>query len=162
MDNNSSTDPRPFDKRRLPDQRRTPTKPWSRYSLLGRRKKARRSEEDKDYYVDRYESRYFLIISLILVLCVLDAYFTLRYLAYGGKELNLLMLKLIEKSPGLAMAFKYAFTALGVIFILIHKNFIVFGRVRVYSFIYLILSIYFLLVLYEIVVFSRHFIVPDL
>ncbi len=162
MDNNSSAGLRQSDKRRLPDQRRTPTKPWSRYALFGRRKKARRADEDRNYYVDRYESHYFLLISLILVLCVLDAYFTLKFLAYGGKELNLLMLRLIDKNPSLAMGFKYGVTVLGVTFILIHKNFIVFGRVRAFSFIYLIFSIYFLLVLYEIIVFAGHFRVPGL
>jgi hypothetical protein len=162
MDNNSSADPLQFDKRRLPDQRRAPTKPWSRYSLIGRRKKARRAEEDKNYYVDRYESHYFLLITLILILCVLDAYFTLKFLEVGGKELNLLMLKLIDKDPSLAMVFKYVCTALGITFILIHKNFIVFGRVKVYSLIYVIFSIYFLLVMYEVVIFVRHIKAPGL
>jgi hypothetical protein len=157
MDKKSSGIPLPIEKRRLPDQRRTPTKPWSRYSLVGRRKKARRAEEARNYYVDRYESHYFLLISLILILCVLDAYFTLKFLGFGVKELNLLMLKLIDKDPGLAMVIKYVGTALSIIFVLVHKNFIIFGRVKVYSLIYVIFSVYFVLVMYEAIAFVVHF-----
>ena len=74
------------------DQRRAPTRPLSRHSLRGRRKKARRQEEDTNYYVDRYEPRYLILISLILALCVLDAYLTLKIIDLGGRELNRFML----------------------------------------------------------------------
>jgi len=128
----------------------------SRYSLRGRRKKARRKAEDINYYVDRYEPRYFILISLILALCVLDAYFTLKIIDFGGKELNRLMLVFIYKRPISALVFKYLVTAVSIIFILIHKNFIVFGKIKVFYLIYLFFSVYLTLVAYEAVVFFNH------
>ncbi len=137
------------ERRTVSDKRRTPTRPFSLYSFRGRRKKARRAGEDRDYYVDWYEPRYFVLISLILALCVLDAYLTLKILEEGGSELNLLMLILMERKPGLAMVIKYGATAVCVGFILVHKNFVVFRKVRVSSLIYLVFLIYFALIIYE-------------
>lgn len=146
----------PIERRHLADHRRTPTKPLSRYSLWGHRRRARREAEDKDYYVDRYEPRYFFLISLILALCVLDAYFTLKIIDFGGKELNRLMLVFIYKKPISALVFKYLVTAVSIIFVLVHKNFVVFGKIRVSSLIYLFFSIYLILVSYEAAIFFNH------
>jgi len=145
-----------IERRNIGDHRRTPTRPLSRYSLRGHRKKARREGEDRNYYVDRYEPRYFVLISLILALCVLDAYFTLKIIDSGGKELNRLMLVFIYKKPISALVFKYLVTAVSIIFILIHKNFLVFGKIRVCSLIYVFFSVYLALVAYEAVVFFNH------
>jgi hypothetical protein len=146
----------PIERRHLTDHRRTPTRPLSRYSLWGHRRRARREAEDKNYYVDRYEPRYFILISLILALCVLDAYFTLKIIDFGGKELNLLMLVFIYKKPISALVFKYLVTAVSIIFILIHKNFRVFGKVRVCSLIDVFFFVYLILVAYEAVIFFHH------
>ena len=138
------------EKRRLSDRRRSPTKPLSRYSLKGLRSQARRSGENKNYYVDRYEPRFFILITLTLLLCVLDAYFTLKILQAGGKELNPFMLRIMEKHPGLALTAKYLITAVGIGILVVFKNFVVFGRVRVRSLIYVFFFLYLLLVSYEI------------
>lgn len=138
-----------LDRRKLSDRRCTPTKPLSRHSLRGERKKARRAGEDKHYYVDWYESHYFIMIVLILILCVMDAYLTLKILHLGGKELNPLMLLFFNKHPMLSMVFKYLVTTASIIVILIHKNFIVFGKVKVYHFIYAVLAVYLVLITYE-------------
>lgn len=145
-----------IERRQKPDQRGVPTRPLSRHSLQGRRKKARRQGENSNYYVDRYEPRYFILISLILVLCVLDAYFTFKIINLGGKELNRFMLVLINNKPVAALVFKYLVTAVSVIFILVHKNFLVFGKVKVSSLIYVFFSAYLTLIVYEAVVFFRH------
>jgi len=138
------------------DQRRGPTRPLSRHSLRGRRKKARRQEEDANYYVDRYEPRYLILISLILALCVLDAYLTLKIIDLGGRELNRFMLIFVNKTPVAALVFKYLVTAVSIVFILIHKNFLVFGKVRVASLIYVFFWVYLILIAYEAVVFFNH------
>jgi len=129
--------------------------------LWRHRKKARREGEDRNYYVDRYEPRFFILISLILALCVLDTYFTLKIIDFGGKELNQLMLVFIYKRPISALVFKYLVTAVSIIFILIHKNFIVFGKVRVRSLIYVFFAVYLTLVAYEAVIFFNHISVPS-
>lgn len=150
----------PTERRSTADHRSTPTRPLSRYSLRGRRKRARRKAEDKNYYVDWYEPRYFILISLILALCALDAYFTLKIIDFGGKELNRLMLVFIYKKPISALVFKYLVTAASIIFILIHKNFLVFGKLRVFYLIYGIFFVYLTLVSYEAIIFFNHISVP--
>jgi len=144
------------EKRKQTDRRRTPTKPFSRHMIKGRRKQARRVEEDKNYYVDRYEPHYLVFVLLILVLCVLDAYLTLKILHYGGTELNPLMITFIERDPFGCLLVKYLITAICLVVILIHKNFIVFGKVRAYYFIYVIFFLYLVLVLYEAIFFLSH------
>jgi hypothetical protein len=139
-----------------------PTRPLNRHSLRGRRKKARRQEEDRNYYVDRYESHYLILVSLILVLCILDAHFTLKIIGLGGKELNQFMLVFINTQPVAALVFKYVVTAVCIVFILIHKNFRVFGRLRVSSLIYVFFCVYLALVAYEAVAFFNHTRAPGL
>jgi hypothetical protein len=144
------------ERRQLADQRSRPTRPLSRYSLRGRRKRSRRQGEGRDYYVDRYEPRYFALISLILLLCVLDAYFTLKIIDLGGKELNRFMLSFLINQPAAALIFKYVVTAVSISIFLVHKNFLVFGRLRVYSLIYVFFFVYLLLVAYEAAAFFTH------
>jgi len=132
----------------LPDRRQAPTKPFSRYTLRGRRMKSWR-DTDVNYYVDRYETRYFAVICAALLLCVLDAYFTIKILHIGGTELNALMRALIDKNPALAIVAKYLGLAVSIVIILIHKNFVVFGRLKVRHLLYAVFVLYGVLVSYE-------------
>jgi hypothetical protein len=129
----------------LPERRQAPTKPFGRYSLRGRRRTSWR-ETDTDYYVDRYETKYFAVICAALLLCVLDAYFTIKILHFGGSELNPLMATLIDRNPGLAITAKYLGLAASIVIILVHKNFIVFGRLKVRHLLYAVFALYALLV----------------
>lgn len=138
------------EKRRIPDRRSRPTKPFSWHSVKGLRSNARRAGEDKNYFVDRYEPRYFILISLILILCVLDAYLSLKIFQAGGKELNPFMLRIMEKNPGLALTLKYLITAFSIGILTVLKNFIIFGRVRVGFLIFAVFLLYLLLVVFEI------------
>jgi len=99
--------------------------------------------------VDRYHLRYLVLIASILILCFLDAYLTLLLLQVGGIELNPFMLFFIKKNVVLSMVVKYVMTAAALIFILIHKNFKVFGGLKVSKLIYVILTLYTGLILYE-------------
>jgi len=144
------------EKRAIPDRRRLPTKPFSRYSLKGRRMKSRRQGEEANYYVDRYETKYFAVVCAVLLLCVFDAYLTLKILHLGGNELNPLMLIFIDRKPALAMIAKYLGTAACIVIILIHENFIVFGGLKVRYFLYVVFFIYCALVSYETYVVLTH------
>lgn len=106
--------------------------------------------------MDRYEPRYFVLIGLILILCVLDAYFTLKINNLGGLQLKQIIPVFINVKPFAALVFKYLFIAVGVVFILIHKNFLVFGKVRVSSLIYIFFYVYLTMVAYETVNYFNH------
>jgi hypothetical protein len=144
------------EKREIPDRRKSPTKPVSKYIFKGLRKGSRRSDEDRNYYVDRYEARYLALLLSILVFCVFDAYLTLKIIHFGGKEFNPLMIVFIERNPILCLAMKYLVTVVSLLILLVHKNFIVFGRVKARSFMYLIFFLYFILVLYEAALYFSH------
>ena len=92
--------------RNIEDRRIKATRPLSRYSLVGRREKNRRLGEDKNYYVDRYEPKYLVLVISILLLCLMDALLTLVLLNHGGVELNPVMAVLIEKDATLFLTVK--------------------------------------------------------
>jgi len=144
------------EQRKIPDRRKNPTKPFSRYTIIGKRRKARRAEEDQNYYVDWYETRDFIFILSIVLLCILDAFFTLRIITNGGSEVNPLMINFIARSPVACLALKYVVTVICLIIILMHKNFIIFNKLRAYTVIYLIFAIYLVLVGYEAYFYFSH------
>jgi len=138
------------EKRVQQDRRKYPTRPFSKYIFKGKRRQARRKMEDFNYYVDRYEAKYLALVLSIVVLCVFDAYFTLKIIHFGGRELNPLMIKFLDRFPEMSLIMKYLITVFSLVILLVHKNFIIFGKVKAYFFLYIIFSLYFFLVLYEI------------
>jgi hypothetical protein len=139
-----------MEKRQLKDRRQKPTSPLSRYSFRGRREKARRSDECTNYYVDRYEKNLLFVVSSIVIFSILDAFLTFKILQSGGSENNLFMLYFLKKDPVLTLGIRLLFTVCCVLFLLIHKNFKVFGLIKTHTLIYLVFSFYFVLVLYEV------------
>lgn len=140
-----------IDQRGYPERRNQATKPFSRYTFWGKRKSARRDGEERNLYVDRYNPVLLFIVLLILVLNILDAYFTLHLLGHGARELNPFMKYLVERSPLGFLIAKYVIMIPCVIFLLIHKNFYVLrGKVNVKVFIALVLVFYAALVFYEL------------
>jgi len=142
-----------MDKRQLEDRRQKPTPPISRYIFFGRRRKARRSDELDNFYVDKYEWHLLFVTSLIMLFCVLDAYLTLKILQLGGSENNLFISFFMQKNLALTLIVRFFVTVAASVFLLIHKNFKLFGAIRTHRLIYLVFSIYFFLVLYEVYAF---------
>lgn len=139
----------PVERRNLKDRRQKPTRPLSRYTFVGRRKITRRSSELDNYYVDRHGWHLLLLIGLILIFCVLDVIFTLKINQLGGLEWNRLMLFFMEKNLTLSLIVKFLITSVCAVFLLLHKNFRVFGIMKTHTAIYVIFSVYLVLVLYE-------------
>ncbi len=65
------------------------------------------------------------------------------------------MLIFIEKDVVLSMVVKYVITALCLICILVHKNFRIFRNLRVHSLIYIVLTLYVALVLFEYISYVK-------
>jgi len=139
------------DERRLgPDRRKTPTRPLSRYTFVGRRVNSRRTKESDNYYVDRYKPHLLIIIILCALFCVADFYLTKNILEAGGSELNPLMAYLIEKNMLVVEITKYVVTFVALIFLLFHKNFRLLRAIKVHLIIYLIFVIYLATLIFEI------------
>ena len=71
---------------------------FSKQRLNGRRKAARRTDDNRanGRYVDQYSQRIVISSLIILVLCVADAFMTLNLLTHGATEMNLVMRLAIE------------------------------------------------------------------
>lgn len=69
--------------------RRKPATLWSKYVWFGgRRKAARRAEEREGSIVDVHGTGLLIVAVAIVVLNMLDAYFTTLFLSHGGEEVN--------------------------------------------------------------------------
>ena len=111
------------DKRTVTDRRQRPTRPFSRYMLSGRRQRVRRQTDRKTHlYVDRYSHKLLTPLLLIILLCVLDAHFTMFHLDRGAEEINPLMNLLIKHGFLYFFIVKYLLTVLGVFIFCIYQS----------------------------------------
>jgi hypothetical protein len=139
-----------IEQRHLPDRRSKPTRCFSRFTLTGRRKAARRHDEDLNYYVDRHGWRSGLVFGLTLVLCLSDFWLTLRIHELGGSEVNWLAVHFLGNHRLLLLLLKFGLTLAGLAFLILHKNFRVLGLFRTRDAVYLIFAVYLILTSYEL------------
>jgi hypothetical protein len=97
------------------------TKVLSTYSFRGSRAAGRRAGEAHNLYVDRYQARDVVMAVAILVLNILDAWFTLVYLDKGGTEANPIAQYLMDQ--GWFIFSKAVVVGLCVLFLTVHKTF---------------------------------------
>lgn len=118
----------------------------------GRRIRARRKEEKINCYVDQYiDPVLFFVVLSIIIMSVLDGFFTMLLLENGNViEINPLMAALIEKGSLYFFNVKYLLTAFSLILLVVHKNFSIFGVVKITNVIFLIFGGFFLLNTYQI------------
>ena len=111
------------DRRNGRDRRQKPTKPFSKYILLGRRRSIRRKADRKTHiYVDLYGHYLLLLLLLIVLLSVIDAYFTIFHLEKGAREINPFMNFLMGYGNIYFFTIKYALTVLGLILLCIYQS----------------------------------------
>ena len=145
--------PRPPAGRTAVDRRESKTPIFSRYSLLGgRRQHGRRQNEARAIYVDRYSWRVVLIFLGILVLNVLDAYFTLVYLQMGGTEANPVAQAYLDLGDLPFILVKSAVIGVCLVLLVIHKTFYAMPRILLAIFIFYSLLLVYHLVLQLVVV----------
>jgi hypothetical protein len=143
----------PFpDRRRQPDRRDRPTQPLTLKSIIGRRKHVRRKEDRlNNPYVDIYSLRSVLTVVCIILLSISDAFFTLELVSLGARELNPVMHFFLTFGPMPFLIAKFLLTVVGVVVFLVHKNRLIFaGQVSVKAILLAVLSLYLMLLLYEL------------
>ncbi len=119
----------------------------------GRRHALRRAEDRRHgaHYLDRYRPADGLVLLLAVVLCVLDAAFTLTLLAHGGEELNPLMAFALGQGVTEFFWIKFLLTSGALLVALLHRDFVAFGRLRGVHILYGAAVGYTVLVGYELV-----------
>ena len=137
--------------RRSGDRRQTT---WTSIIVGGigknRRRGPRRFSDHRGYYVDWYEPRLLAVSLGILVLCCIDAWFTLTLLGEGAKEVNVLMDMLIQRDVNTFVHIKLGVTAVGLVYLVVHSSFRLRGLVLVRHVLYLLLGSYVLLFIYQL------------
>ena len=108
---------------RGPDRRVRPTSAWRGLFGPNRRKGGRRAGETRNTFVDRFTAWDVGLLLLILVLNLLDAFFTLRWIQQGGAEANPFMAYMLELGDGFFLAEKCFVVGIWLIILTVHKNF---------------------------------------
>lgn len=138
------------DRRNAMDRRERHPLAARRHWIGGRRHGGRR-RDDQPLYVDRYEPIVVYTAAAILILCCIDAAFTLVLLDKGATEANVFMRVMIEAGIGSFLGTKITATAISIVLLVMHKNFHFLRLVKVRSLVHYILVMYVVLVSYEII-----------
>jgi len=113
-----------LDRRVIKDRRNQPTPGLSRYTFLGRRKGFQRKEDQEEGgYIDRYSSKLFFFIVLILGLNILDALFTMIILDLKGWEANPIVRSVIETYGDKFWIWKFALVSFCLVLLCLHSRF---------------------------------------
>lgn len=138
-----------FPDRRIQPDRRRPTARWLLHGLRAARRTRLRRATDRGY-VDRFEPALFWCALAIVVLCSVDAAWTLELLQRGARELNPLMDLLIRMDVRWFVNVKLGLTVAGVLVLALHKDFRLFRSVRARHLLYGVLAVYVALIGYEV------------
>ena len=112
-----------YDRRSGRDRRSDHVPFASRYLLIGRRKGQRRKEDRLTYRVpDRFSPKTYAAIYLIIILSVLDAFFTVDLVSRGATELNPVMAYYLSHGPIVFFWTKYLLTTAAVMIILLNQQ----------------------------------------
>lgn len=138
-------------RRQSRDRRRCSAK-TAIHSLYRNRRHDHRRDVDagRGSYVDIHEPRLLVISLAIMLLCIVDAFFTITLLDFGGRELNPVMAYFINEGIGPFFFVKYILTALSLFLLLAHKRFRLTRRITGYHVLNGVLGLYVCLVVYEI------------
>ena len=136
-----------IDRRNLQDRRKKPTPMLSWHTIWGRRRGFRReSDRDKGGYTDRYSLRLFFFFIAILCLNIIDVFLTNTIVHQKGWKLNPMIRSVMEISGERFWIWKFAIISVALIFLCLHINF-----KPVKTIIVVLSSIYFLIILYQII-----------
>lgn len=120
------------DRQTLGDRRKKSTPCLSRYTFSGRRRAFRRKEDqERGGYVDRYSSKLFFFLILVVGLNLLDAFFTMIILDHGGSELNPIVASVISLYGDEFWIWKFVLVSASLILLCLHSKF---RRVKVWIF----------------------------
>jgi len=130
--------------RTLKDRRKQPTPGLSRYTFFGQRRMFRRKEEQlKGGYIDRYSAGLFFLLLLTVGFNLLDSFFTMIILDYGGFELNPVVRSVIEVWGDKFWVWKFMIVSVSLVLLCLHSKFRrVKAAIMAASFIYIAIVLY--------------------
>jgi hypothetical protein len=132
------------DKRIGKDRRQKPTARWSWYSFFGRRRFFRRkSDQEKDGYLDRYSSIVFFLLVLILGLNIFDSLFTMMILDLGDQEFNPFVRSFLELHGDMFWIWRFVVVSVALVLLYLHRGFMMIRRMVIaIGLIYVVIVVY--------------------
>jgi hypothetical protein len=133
------------------DRRMRPTSPFDALRLRGRRLWPRREQERRGaYFVDRFDALTLGVIVTLLMLTIADGVLTIELLDTNSEEMNPLMARLLLHGQRAFLLGKYVLTAFGLPFIVVYKNYPIFGtRFRIGFLLPIFVGLYIVLIFYQ-------------
>jgi Domain of unknown function (DUF5658) len=133
------------------DRRKRPTSPLDALRRSGRRNAPRRGEERAgNFFVDRFDALTLAMIVGLLGLTITDGVLTIELLDRNSEEINPLMAHLLGQGHHAFLAGKYILTAAGLPFLVVFKNYRLFGtRIRIGYLFPAFIVLYLLLLSYQ-------------
>ena len=122
------------------------------HSFYRNRRQHIRREHDSavDSYVDVHEPSLFYLALSLMILSVLDAFFTTLLISNGSEELNPILAYFLDLDIYFFLGVKFLITGFCTVFFIMHKNHRLFNLVSCYQLLVLSVAVYFLLVCYEL------------
>jgi hypothetical protein len=142
--------------RGTPDRRRRPTRMLSRYTLVGRRHRNRRTTDPQaSYYVDFPRGSILLVVILLLLMILADTVSTLHIVNRGGGEANPIMRRMLDLSPFWFAFVKVANALAAFILLGVHCKFRLMRRLTTVHLTTVLLLIYVALACYHVVLLVK-------
>jgi hypothetical protein len=115
-----------------------------------RRRKFRREEDANHTFLDWHPRHLLIIATLVMVLSVIDGMFTVYLIGAGLQELNPVLAPLVHGDPVAFALIKIAFTAIGVVTLVITAHARLWRGMKVSRIFYLMLIGYSCVIIYEL------------
>lgn len=123
--------------------------------LRSRRRAWRRSDETNTVFIDWHHPWLFFLATGIMLLCSLDAFFTLQLLGRGAIELNPVMALALDHGNFMFAASKMLLTGLGILFLVFLSRSRLFNFLRAGLLLTVFFSFYACLVCYQFLLMIR-------
>ena len=131
--------------------RRKPSLKSFIYGAFNPRRRRFRREEDANYTFLDWHPRHLLIVStLVMILSVIDGMFSVYLIGAGLQELNPVLAPFVHNDPVIFALAKIAFTAVGVVTLVITAHARLWRGIRVSRIFYLMLIGYSGVIVYEL------------
>ena len=141
------------------ERRRAPTGPLDALRFFGRRQKVRRATERVGpFFVDRFDAITLALVVGVLAFSILDGVLTIELLDINSEEINPVMRLLLGLGGGHRpfLLGKYILTAIGLPFLVVFKNWPLFGtKFRAGLLLPVFLGLYLGLLVYQVHLLER-------
>jgi Domain of unknown function (DUF5658) len=139
------------------DRRRAPTRAIDALRLSGHRASVRRAlEREGPFFVDRFDPVILTLTLGVLVLCLVDGVLTIELIDLNSEEINPVMRFLLRRGYLSFLMGKYALTAAGLPFLVVYKNWPLFGtRFRAGFLLPIFFALYLGLLTYQVILLQK-------